>query len=266
MVSPSLKLSKASGDSYPPYNIEQTGPDGLRITLAVAGFAPSDLSVTVENNQLVIRGKQNETGQRVFLHRGIAARQFQRAFLGAQHFAVRGDLAPLDRAQRLQLGKLRPALRERKAKLPIVEHDQRRARRHRLAFKVQNACDVALDRRGQRRRAGRFQEALQAEHRPVLADAHRLHRHRPGSRFRRARLRLGTRRHQEHDDGRGRAEDAQGEQKPERRTRSRHGPSSPFAEDHAKSGIYGRRPGPATGAGEGCCLRGSGLRAQAERG
>ena len=54
------RLSKAPGDSYPPYNIEQTGPDGLRITLAVAGFAPSDLAVTVENNQLVIRGKQAE--------------------------------------------------------------------------------------------------------------------------------------------------------------------------------------------------------------
>jgi HSP20 family molecular chaperone IbpA len=84
------RLSKASGDSYPPYNIEQTGPDGLRITLAVAGFAPSDLSVTVENNQLVIKGKHNEAGQRVFLHRGIAARQFQRIFVLAEGIEVAG--------------------------------------------------------------------------------------------------------------------------------------------------------------------------------
>jgi HSP20 family molecular chaperone IbpA len=84
------RLSKAPGDSYPPYNIEQTGADGLRITLAVAGFAPSDLSVTVENNQLVIRGKQNETSQRVFLHRGIAARQFQRIFVLAEGIEVAG--------------------------------------------------------------------------------------------------------------------------------------------------------------------------------
>jgi HSP20 family molecular chaperone IbpA len=84
------RLSKASGDSYPPYNIEQTGPDGLRITLAVAGFAPADLAVTVENNQLVIRGKHNEAGQRVFLHRGIAARQFQRVFVLAEGIEVAG--------------------------------------------------------------------------------------------------------------------------------------------------------------------------------
>jgi HSP20 family molecular chaperone IbpA len=82
------RLSKVSGDSYPPYNIEQTAPDALRITLAVAGFAPADLSVTVENNQLVIRGKHNEQGQRVFLHRGIAARQFQRAFVLAEGIEV----------------------------------------------------------------------------------------------------------------------------------------------------------------------------------
>lgn len=84
------RLSKISGDSYPPYNIEQTGPDGLRITLAVAGFAPQDLAVTVENNQLVIKGKHNEQGQRVFLHRGIAARQFQRVFVLAEGIEVAG--------------------------------------------------------------------------------------------------------------------------------------------------------------------------------
>lgn len=76
------RISKAGADGYPPYNIEQIGEDGLRITLAVAGFSESDLAVQVENNQLVVRGKQaDEDKERVYLHRGIAARQFQRSFI-----------------------------------------------------------------------------------------------------------------------------------------------------------------------------------------
>jgi len=83
------RVSKAAADGYPPYNIEQTGEDGLRITLAVAGFGESDLSVLVEDNQLVIRGKQAEEGkERVYLHRGIAARQFQRSFILADGIEV----------------------------------------------------------------------------------------------------------------------------------------------------------------------------------
>ena len=88
------RTAKSAGDGYPPYNIEQAGPDRLRITLAVAGFAPEDLSVTVEDKQLVIRGKQAEAGEREFLHRGIAARQFQRSFVLADGIEVSGaDLA-----------------------------------------------------------------------------------------------------------------------------------------------------------------------------
>ncbi len=69
-------------DGYPPYNIEHFAPDGFRITLAVAGFAEDDLSITVEDRQLVIRGRQTEEDDdRVFLHRGIAARAFQRSFV-----------------------------------------------------------------------------------------------------------------------------------------------------------------------------------------
>ncbi len=83
------RVSKAAADGYPPYNIEQIGEDGLRITLAVAGFAESDLSVLVEDNQLVIRGKQAEGGnERIYLHRGIAARQFQRSFILADGIEV----------------------------------------------------------------------------------------------------------------------------------------------------------------------------------
>lgn len=69
-------------EGYPPYNIEHLGPDGFRITLAVAGFSPENLSITLEDRQLVIRGRQAEGGEdRVFLHRGIAARAFQRSFV-----------------------------------------------------------------------------------------------------------------------------------------------------------------------------------------
>lgn len=82
------RAGKAGAEGYPPYNIEQVGVDGLRITLAVAGFAMADLSITLEDNQLVIRGKQTDDASRVYLHRGIAARQFQRAFVLAEGIEV----------------------------------------------------------------------------------------------------------------------------------------------------------------------------------
>jgi HSP20 family molecular chaperone IbpA len=83
------RVSKAPADGYPPYNVEQTGPDSLRITLAVAGFGEDDLTIQVEARQLVIRGRQaeDESG-RVYLHRGIAARQFQRSFVLAEGVEV----------------------------------------------------------------------------------------------------------------------------------------------------------------------------------
>jgi HSP20 family molecular chaperone IbpA len=88
------RLAK-NGDSYPPYNIERLrGTEGnaerLRITLAVAGFAESDLDVTTEENQLVVRGRQGDDTEREFLHRGIAARQFQRCFVLADGMRVMG--------------------------------------------------------------------------------------------------------------------------------------------------------------------------------
>jgi HSP20 family molecular chaperone IbpA len=84
------RVSKVSSDGYPPYNVEQVGADALRITLAVAGFTAGDLSITIEDNQLVVRGKQSDDAQRVYLHRGIAARQFQRSFVLAEGIDVRG--------------------------------------------------------------------------------------------------------------------------------------------------------------------------------
>ena len=84
------RTAKSAGDGYPPYNIEQSSDDRLRITLAVAGFAREELAITVEGRQLVIRGKQNEPADKQFLHRGIAARQFQRAFVLAEGIEVTG--------------------------------------------------------------------------------------------------------------------------------------------------------------------------------
>lgn len=84
------RVQKAQADGYPPYNIEQTSANGLRITLAVAGFAMADLSVQIEDNQLVVRGRQADEDDRVYLHRGIAARQFLRTFVLAEGIRVEG--------------------------------------------------------------------------------------------------------------------------------------------------------------------------------
>jgi len=84
------RTAKTAGDGYPPYNIEQPGEENLRITLAVAGFGRDELNVTVEGRQLVIRGKQSDAADKQFLHRGIAARQFQRAFVLAEGIEVTG--------------------------------------------------------------------------------------------------------------------------------------------------------------------------------
>ncbi|MCC2608288.1 Hsp20 family protein [Neorhizobium petrolearium] len=89
------RLAKAN-DGYPPYNIERIqadasgAPERLRITVAVAGFSESELDVTIEENQLVIRGRQVEQGDRNYLYRGIAARQFQRVFVLADGMQVSG--------------------------------------------------------------------------------------------------------------------------------------------------------------------------------
>ncbi len=82
------RAAKSSIDGYPPYNIEKISNDQLRISLAVAGFSEHDLSVVVENNQLLISGKQSDDSSKVYLHRGIAARQFQRTFVLADGIEV----------------------------------------------------------------------------------------------------------------------------------------------------------------------------------
>jgi HSP20 family molecular chaperone IbpA len=91
------RVSKTTSDGYPPYNIERIKPQGerpetLRITLAVAGFSEGELDITLDQNQLTIRGKQHEEPGREYLHRGIAARQFQRSFVLAEGMEISGAI------------------------------------------------------------------------------------------------------------------------------------------------------------------------------
>ena len=85
------RISKLSTETYPPYNIEQISSNLLRITIAVAGFEKKDLEINLEGNQLQIKGfKKEENDERIFLHRGIATRQFQRNFVLAEGIEVEG--------------------------------------------------------------------------------------------------------------------------------------------------------------------------------
>lgn len=110
------RSAKASSDGYPPYNIEQIGEDGLRITLAVAGFSEDELSVVTEDRQLIIRGKQKDDTERVYLHRGIAARQFQRSFVLAEGIEIAG--ASLDSGL-LHVDLVRPKVESRQRVIKI---------------------------------------------------------------------------------------------------------------------------------------------------
>lgn len=110
------RTAKASSDGYPPYNIEQIGSGGLRITLAVAGFSDADLTVLIEDRQLIVRGKQTDDETRSYLHRGIAARQFQRSFVLAEGIEVTG--AALDNGL-LHIDLVRPKLESRQRIIEI---------------------------------------------------------------------------------------------------------------------------------------------------
>ena len=120
------RIAKSSAEGYPPYNIEQIGGNGLRITLAVAGFSDADLAVHVEDNQLVIRGKQTEEDTtRVYLHRGIAARQFQRGFVLADGIEVTG--ASLDNGLlNIELARPPAEVRVRKVEIRATPAKQRK--------------------------------------------------------------------------------------------------------------------------------------------
>ena len=113
------RLAK-SAEGYPPYNIERIGENGLRITLAVAGFTSDDLAIELVESQLTVRGKQSDDGDRVFLHRGIAARQFQRAFMLAEGIEVTG--ARLDNGL-LSIDLVRPVQEPRIRRIRIEAGD-----------------------------------------------------------------------------------------------------------------------------------------------
>jgi HSP20 family molecular chaperone IbpA len=110
------RISKMPAEGYPPYNIEQVGTNSLRITLAVAGFTEADLSIELEDNQLLIRGRQTDDADRVYLHRGIAARQFQRSFVLAEGIEIVG--AELDNGL-LHVDLVRPEPEPRVQKIKI---------------------------------------------------------------------------------------------------------------------------------------------------
>lgn len=116
------RIAKGS-DGYPPYNIERVTSDGtekLRITLAVAGFTQADLDVTVQDGQLTIRGRQVEAEDRDYLHRGIAARQFQRSFMLADGMRVLG--ADLKNGMlAIDLAKPQPQLEAKKINISVNE-------------------------------------------------------------------------------------------------------------------------------------------------
>ncbi|MBM3567531.1 MAG: Hsp20 family protein [Alphaproteobacteria bacterium] len=110
------RVAKSADDGYPPYNVEQIAEDRILIVLAVAGFRAGELSVAIEDSQLTVRGKQSEEEGRVYLHRGIAARQFQRGFVLAEGIEVEG--AALDNGL-LTITLVRPKARPTARIVPI---------------------------------------------------------------------------------------------------------------------------------------------------
>lgn len=118
------QVTKTGNDGYPPYNIEQiSDPDGavtIRITLAVAAFRESELDVLVEDNQLLIKGRQQDDPNRVYLHRGIAARQFVRTFVLASGMEV-GDARLANGLLSVDLRKVQPERQVKKIKISLAE-------------------------------------------------------------------------------------------------------------------------------------------------
>jgi HSP20 family molecular chaperone IbpA len=135
----SLDRLAKNAEGYPPYNIEKIGENGLRITLAVAGFTLDDLVIELVENQLMVRGKQSDDGDRVFLHRGIAARQFQRAFMLADGIEVTG--ARLDNGL-LEIDLLRPMAEPRIRTIRIDAGKE--------AGRADNTIDITARRSGSR--------------------------------------------------------------------------------------------------------------------
>jgi len=113
------RAAKAAGESYPPYNVEQIGDAGVRITLAVAGFAPEELAISLEGRQLTVAGKRepSDKGEQAFLHRGIASRGFVRSFVLADGLEVEG--ARLEHGL-LHVDMIRPEAERAVRRIPIT--------------------------------------------------------------------------------------------------------------------------------------------------
>ena len=113
------RAAKAAAESYPPYNVEQIGRTGVRISLAVAGFSPEELTITLEDRQLTIAGKRDDAGRdpQAFLHRGIAARGFVRSFVLADGLEVQG--ARLEHGL-LHIDLIRPEAERTVRRIPIT--------------------------------------------------------------------------------------------------------------------------------------------------
>lgn len=112
------RAAKAAAEGYPPYNVEQIGDNAVRISLAVAGFAPDDLAITLEGRQLTIAGKREPVGEQAFLHRGIAARGFVRSFVLADGLEVEG--AKLEHGL-LHVDLVRPEQAQTVRRIPITQ-------------------------------------------------------------------------------------------------------------------------------------------------
>ena len=112
------RAAKAAAESYPPYNVEQIGDAGVRISLAVAGFAPDELAITLDGRQLTIAGKRDDAGrgEQAFLHRGIAARGFVRNFVLADGLEIEG--AQLEHGL-LHVDLIRPEAERQVRRIPI---------------------------------------------------------------------------------------------------------------------------------------------------
>ena len=133
---------KKSTDGYPPYNVEQIDDDGLRITLAVAGFTMNELDIELDNNQLTIRGKQADDENRIYLHRGIASRQFQRSFMLADGIEVSG--ASLDNGLlHIDMKRVIPESSARKIEINQPDQDQ--------ADNKNGMIDVEVDTKGNKK-------------------------------------------------------------------------------------------------------------------
>lgn len=118
------RISKLSSDSYPPYNIEQISAQILRISIAVAGFTKEDLEISLEGNQLLIHGSRSEpNNDRIFIHRGIATRQFQRNFILADGIKVEG--ASMENGL-LFIDLTQPVPQEESKKIEITDSSQKK--------------------------------------------------------------------------------------------------------------------------------------------